>query len=85
MIRRIATAVSASPRLRSIVVRALDRVPGVKRRLKAALARDAAGASSREPSVDDSLLSLEARRVLDDLLRARERVAQASARARKPS
>lgn len=83
MIRRIASAVSASPRLRRVLVRALDRVPAVKRRLKAALASGAAaGASPHEARLDEPLLSVEARRVLDDLRRARERMAQAPAHAR---
>jgi len=76
VIRRVALAVSAYPRLRWVLVRTLDRLPNVKRRLKDALARDAAGVDSREPRVDASLLSIEARRVLADLFRARDTVAR---------
>lgn len=80
MIRHIATAVSASPRLRRVLVRALDRLPAIKSRLKQALARHAtADASSGEPRLDESALSHEAKRVLDDLLRARDRIARESA------
>ena len=86
MIRRLATVVSASPRLRRVLVRALDRVPGIKRRLKVALAsRAALDAAPHDPALVESLLSLEARRVLGDLLRARDRVAAEPAPARDES
>ena len=86
MIRHLADAISASPRLRRVLVRTLDRLPAVKSRLKAALARHAhAEAPPSEPRLDESALSPDARRALDDLLRARERAAREPAQARKPS
>jgi phage shock protein A len=85
VIRHLATAVSASPRLRRVVVRMLDRLPRIKSRLKAALTRHANAGTSSPPHLDESLLSADARRVLDDLLRARERIARESAHARTPS
>lgn len=76
-IQAIAKVVAASPALRHAIARVLNRTPRLKRRLKESLART--GAAQRTATHvalrdDDALLSGEARRVLGDLRRERERI-----------
>lgn len=75
-IQYVARLAAASPGLRVFLLALLNRTPGVKRHLKRALAR-ANTLAAQEPGAhaerdaEDSFLSLEARRALRDLLRAR--------------
>jgi hypothetical protein len=77
-IQRIARIAARSPALRSTLVRVLNRVPGIKARLRRELARAStlaaqAPASTSVADPDDLLLSREARLALDDLRAARGR------------
>jgi hypothetical protein len=75
---------ATSPALRRGVARVLNRVPSVKRRLKDALARSGALPSQASSMAviplppDEASLSEEARCVLRDLVRERERVERAA-------
>ena len=88
-IRRVAAMVAMSPALRAFLVRVLNRVPRVKRRLKRMLVRadtvvsQDTGAHASGPG-EEMLMSCEARRVLRDLAeeRARADVKRGEARRR---
>ena len=77
-IQRIAGILAASPRLRAIVIRVLNRVPRLKHRMKRALVRAGtiaaqapAGRAFGDP--DEALLSPQSRRALRDLRAERAR------------
>ncbi|HSD00385.1 MAG TPA: hypothetical protein VLI21_15885 [Casimicrobiaceae bacterium] len=75
LLQRLARHAGASPGFRAAVIRLLNRVPTVKRRLKRALTRANTLASLRTPAhadaaPDELLLSQQAKRVLQDLHRA---------------
>lgn len=77
-IQRIARIAARSPALRSTLVRVLNRVPGIKARIRRELARASTlaaqvPASTTVTDADDLLLSREARLALDDLRAARGR------------
>jgi len=76
VLQRAARRAGSSPELRARVVTLLSRTPRVKRALKRALARANTIASQQSPGAptvpaDEAFLSMEARRVLRDLERAR--------------
>jgi hypothetical protein len=78
-IQRVAKLAAASPELRLVLIRVLNRVPRVKRRLKQVLSHASTIASqdvrsSADGDADDLFLSRHARRSLQDLHRARARV-----------
>jgi hypothetical protein len=84
LFRYIAAIINAQPRVRALLIRELNRVPGVKRRLKVILsqaslqaAMEASGRRRRGSDVTE--LSVSVARVLGDLERERARLAAGQA------